>query len=405
MGCGNRLAVFSALCTGILGFSFSAAAQEGPYDAKGLPLGGFRLFPTLDLGANYDDNVYRTQNSAKSDYYFLENPGFILKSQWSRHELDLFGALNAYQYASLDSENHNDWNIGGNGRLDILRGTYFAGGGSYAVQHESRTSPDQSGYAKEPTQFALARADAALEYRPYHFGFSLGGNYTRYDYDPTKLIGSTSIDNTDRNRDEYIAYAKSSYEFSPGYAMFVQVNYKDVRYDLDLDRSGLQRANDGYSVNAGLDMLVTNLVKGQIFAGYLSQRYHTPLVNVSGLNYGANVDWSASEIWTFHLTASRALNGTTISTASAQDERAVRLGVDYSVLQNVMVQAHIGYTDSVFSGSTRDDKYTDAGIGVEYDLNQNISAKLAYTFRNRDSTIAGQDFNENQATVGLSFRL
>ena len=30
------------------------------YDAKGLPVGGFRLRPALDVGASYDDNVYRT---------------------------------------------------------------------------------------------------------------------------------------------------------------------------------------------------------------------------------------------------------------------------------------------------------------------------------------------------------
>lgn len=397
-----RLAGFAVLCICILGLTLPAAAQ---YEAKGLPLGGFRLFPTLDLSANYDTNIYRTQSTTKNDYYFLENPGFNLQSQWGRHELDLFGALNAYQYSSLTNENHNDWNVGGRGRLDILRGIDLAGGGSYAILHESRTSPDQPGFAKTPTQFALSQADAVLEYHPYHFGFSLGGTIARYGYDPTTLIGFPALNNTDRNRDEYVTYAKGSYEFSPGYAMFVQANYRDVQYDLTHDRNSLQRDNNGYSANFGLDMLVTDLVKGQIFVGYLNQRYQAPLVDVSGFNFGANVDWSASALWTFHLMASRTLNGTTVNNASAQDDQMVRLGVDYSVLPNVMVQAHVGYTDSVFNGSPRDDKYTDTGIGVSYAMNHTVSAKLAYTFQNRDSTIPGQNFNDNVVAVGLNFHL
>src|ERR1700712_320465 len=30
------------------------------YDAKGIPLGAFRMFPSLDVNATYDDNVFRT---------------------------------------------------------------------------------------------------------------------------------------------------------------------------------------------------------------------------------------------------------------------------------------------------------------------------------------------------------
>ena len=112
---------------------------------KGLPAGGFRLFPILQLGADYDDNVYRTQAATYGDYYFLESPGFVLQSQWDRHELDLFGVVRTYQYASLTHENHTDVSAGGNGRLDILRGVDFKAGGSFNIHHEQRTSPDQPG--------------------------------------------------------------------------------------------------------------------------------------------------------------------------------------------------------------------------------------------------------------------
>ncbi len=39
------------------------------YDAKGIPLGGFRLFPSLDVVGTYDDNVFRLP-TGQSDYFF-----------------------------------------------------------------------------------------------------------------------------------------------------------------------------------------------------------------------------------------------------------------------------------------------------------------------------------------------
>ncbi|HEY0466919.1 MAG TPA: outer membrane beta-barrel protein, partial [Polyangiaceae bacterium] len=57
---GYRIAGFAAVFASVLSFALPAAAQSTP-SAIGVPLGGFRLFPTLEVGANYDDNVFRTQ--------------------------------------------------------------------------------------------------------------------------------------------------------------------------------------------------------------------------------------------------------------------------------------------------------------------------------------------------------
>ena len=34
------------------------------YDAKGIPIGGFRLFPQLEVSSAYDDNVYLLPSAA-----------------------------------------------------------------------------------------------------------------------------------------------------------------------------------------------------------------------------------------------------------------------------------------------------------------------------------------------------
>src|SRR4051794_39030251 len=46
--------------------------RERPaYDAKGIPLGGFRLYPQLNFDTAHDDNVFRLP-AGQSDWYFRE---------------------------------------------------------------------------------------------------------------------------------------------------------------------------------------------------------------------------------------------------------------------------------------------------------------------------------------------
>jgi hypothetical protein len=384
--------------------STASQASVTSYEPKGMPLGGFRLFPTLETVGDYDDNVFLSQTNQQSDYFFRETPQFMLRSDWSRHMLDLYGAASLYQYTSLTNENHVDWDAGGDGRLDIYQGMSFAGSGSYSVEHLANSSPDQPTNAKSPSEFSIAHSSAALSYNPYHFGFYLGGTFDRYVYDSTELIDDLLESNADRNEDAYSAYAKASYEVSPGYAVFVQGTDNQTHYDLPVDRSGIRRDSEGYAGNAGVDMLVTNLIRGQVFVGYLDQRYKAPFTDVSGVNFGANVTWFTTPLWTFGLTASRSLNGTVLATASTEDDRTVQLSSDFRAAPDIVVTGSAGYLDAKFEGSPRDDRYITGRLSLSYYLNPWISAEVSDTYQVRNSTVSGQNFNDNVATIGLKFQ-
>src|SRR5262249_41699731 len=84
-------------------------AQGADYAAKGLPLGAFRLFPTLDLGFDFDDNIYRTNTGEVSDTIFEFSPRAELQSNWSQHYLAVHGGLTGYEYADRTKESRVDW--------------------------------------------------------------------------------------------------------------------------------------------------------------------------------------------------------------------------------------------------------------------------------------------------------
>ncbi len=420
MGMMKRAIAIGIFVLGMVSVCGSAVAQElsagqgvmdrarPEYDAKGLPLGGFRLFPALTFDVGYDDNVLRQQSVGTIvDSFFTKESGtVVLRSNWGRHEFDLFGGADTTQYANLSSENNTNWNVGGLGRLDIARGSALSADTTYALLHEPRNSPNQPGFAAKPTEYTDLLSHAALNYHPYHFGFEAGGSFERRVYDPTVVIApGLPIDNTDRDEDLYNVYGKATYEFSPGYAAFFKVNYNDRVFDQKLDRNLLNRASNGFEYTSGLDLMLSHLLRGELFVGYLDQKFKAPLHNASGLDFGANLDWYATELFTVHLTASRMLQDTTLFNTSTLDTRQGAISFDWEVLPNVIVQGNVGYTDMAFTGITRDDRIADAGIGAKYLINRYLSADVNYRYEERSTNAAGQNYKDNLVTAGLTLHL
>ena len=378
------------------------------YDAKGIPMGGFRLFPTLDLAASYDDNVFRLP-FATSDYYFEEAPSLRLQSQWGRHFFEVYGGVDNFNYAKFSRLNLMDWNVGSDGRLDISRAAIFSAAGSYGEYHENLNSPNTVGFQASPNRYYKGHFEASGAYQPNRLGIGLGASYDRYDWQSTPILGGGTLFNTDRNESEYQGYAKLNYDFSPGYSAFLKGLFDDRHFDHFFDRSGLHRSSTGYRVNAGLDMQLSHLVAGEVFLGYLVQNYAKnvpiPLKSISGLDYGINLDWFATPLLTLHLTGARQISDVTLAGISASDDKFIKLSADYEFRRNVIIQGYVSYTDSHYVGSTRSDNWTGAGVTARYLMNRYISADLNYNFNDRSSNFAGFNFTDNTVSLGLTLHV
>ncbi len=378
------------------------------YDAKGLPLGAFRLFPTMDITGSYDDNVFK-QTNGLGDFYVVEAPTARLQSQWGRHFAELYAGLNNYNYTKYSQENLTDWDVGGDGRLDLSREMIFSGGGSYAKAHEALNSPNTVGFQESPNRYYKSHGEVSGTYQPNRLGFGAGGTIDHYDWDATPKVGGGLLFNNDRDETEYQAYAKTFYDFSPGYTGFLKATYDSRAFDQFLDRTGVHRSSTGYHFDGGADVQISHLLKGEFFVGYLEQHFAqnvvAPLHNISGLDYGADLTWYTTQKFTMHLNASHNISDTTLAGTSASNDQTVSVGGDYEVAYNLILQGYGAYTNSHFSGTTRTDSYPSAGIKLRYLANEYLSGYVGYDYSNRSSTTAATDFNDNLITVGITGHL
>lgn len=373
------------------------------YDPKGLPLGGFRLYPTLDLGVAGDTNIYRTDAGTMGDAYFTIAPNLDLRSDWNNNLVEVTAAVSHYRYADHDSESHTDWNVGGHGRLDILRGTSVDGEVDYVSTHEPRYSPDEPNLAASPTHYSNVHAEGTFTHDAGQLAFSFGGTLDRLNYDATPLIGGGILPNNDRDELKYSLHGRISLEVSEGYSFFVRGTYNNRAFDLQTDRNGYNRGSHGYSLDGGADFRLTDLLKGEAYAGYIEQDFHAPLPNVSGIDFGAKLTWYPDALYTVHLSAERRFTDTTILGASLSDDRVVNLGVDYELLRNLILQGGVSYASSRFVGALRNDTVWGASLQGQYLINENMRAVLGYDFSNRASSAAHQDFRDH--TIHLDLKL
>ena len=81
-----------------------AVRESETYDPKGVRLGGFKLFGTLEADEVFNDNVYATGEQAA--FIQLINPTLELKSDWTSHMLNAY-AKGGFGFYSVDGARNN----------------------------------------------------------------------------------------------------------------------------------------------------------------------------------------------------------------------------------------------------------------------------------------------------------
>lgn len=391
----------------VLAYSFAAggvaaSAQDGDYyDANGVNLGGFTLYPSLTARVGHDDNVYAQPANEVSDTYYSLSPSLTLSSNWSRHELSLNLQNTNTWYSENSSEDTSDWTFGADGRIDVSYATSIHARAMYGMLTESRGDSSAVGNAAEPTEYDRFDGYVELRHRFNRLGVAVGGGLTTFDYDDVSAIGGGTIDNDARDRDVLLGQAEVNYAISPDTRVFLRGTYNDRQYDQQPPAVAVNRDSSGYEIAGGLQFDVTRLISGEISGGYLEQEYDA-LPDVDGLSYGASLNWELTRLTTVTISADRAVEETNQAGASGYLSSTVGAGVVHELTRSISLNANASFSNNDYEGSAREEDVWTAGVGAEYDLNRYLSASVGYGFDTRESSLANADYDRNKIWFGLT---
>lgn len=377
------------------------------YEATGQKAGGFTLYPRVTVDLEHNDNIYAQVANKTDDTIWRVKPELAVRSDWSRHALGLFAGGNIIRYSDNGTEDSEEYTLSANGRVDIARGSNLTGSVQTQRLVEPRTSPTAPEASGKPVEYDLTQGSVSLakEFNRLRLTGRLEDKDFNYK-DVPNVAGTAIVDQDFRDRNEFYYGAKAEYAVSPDTAVYLTATGNKKDYDTDIVASN--RTSDGYVVGVGANFDVSELVRGDVQVGYMSQSYDNQDFNkIDGFNAIGRLEWFPTQLTTVGLNGSRTIEEATAPGSPGYISNNVGASIDHELMRNVLLSAAYTHGKDNYKGVDRDDKRDNFSATATYLLNRRVGLFLTYSYLKQDSSgdDAGASFKDNKliASVALQF--
>ena len=378
--------------------------QRPEFDPLGIRAGSLMLFPQVQVAAQFDDNIFATDDDEEDDFIIAVRPSIEARSDWSRHALSLTADAESAFFIDNDDSNYNDVGLAADGRIDVIGQSSIRLRGFIRKDHEDRDSADEAG---DEDVTDLIDGGASIAYRHFFNRIFIqpGVAVRRRDYDD---VGP--VNNDDRDIWRFSPSLRVGYAVSPDLAIFANAEVNQVTYDETPNDAGVDRDSEGGSLTVGAEVDLTGKLIGEIQAGYQVQEFDdNDLEDFSGLRAEGQITYNATPLTAIIGSLGAGLQETTVTldgdVASANFVSEIGLQVVHELRRNIILRGSGAYTREDFEGISRTDDRFALGAGVSYSLNRNLAIDLGYTFSNRSSDVDEAEFSRNIFTIGVTARL
>lgn len=381
-------------------------------DALGVRFGSFTLYSAIELQSEYDDNIYASNglnaaNAEESDFIIRASPEFRLQSNWSRHNLLLFGSMDYRYFTDNTDESHLDWRIGGEGRVDVRRDTHFGGGLEFQQGHEARSSVNDQRSA-EPIAYHQLAVKGNFLRRLNRLSAKIDGAFDYHNFfDGIDSFGTpgAQLDLDGRDRVAYRAEVRLGYELQESYEAFVTAHYGLTDYILAQDPLFLvNRDSQSYGYSAGIRLEFTGIMFGDFYGGQFFHEYDDgTLRDFARDHYGVRVTWNISRLSTLIFELEESAKETTVPGASASLDTTYRGQLDHELLRNAVVGLSAVHTKSEYPGESanREDNILKVAANIKYMLNRGLYITFEYEYLDRGSSLSTAEFTSNSAMLRI----
>ncbi len=382
------------------------------YEPVGVRVGGFLLYPVLELVEQYNTNIFATDTGTQDDFITVVRPSLDLRSNWNNHMLNLFASGAFGFYADHGREDYKDFRGGFDGRVDIQRNWNVYGGASFNRLHEDRGDPNATAFAS-PNKYNQITANVGYYQKFNRFSIKLDGRFDDYRYVNNRGAAVGAISNPDRDRSEYSETLRLAYEFIEKYEVWVQGGLIQRSYDNRVDSAGFRRSSKGWEVTGGATIDFGGITQVEAFVGYREQNYDdSRLGSIRGPVFGLAGYWNPLVPLVVKPYVKRSIDETVSTVHSGYWSTAFGVNVDYDMRPNIKITGAFSYTildykkaKGVAGAFDRNDDYLRFEIGLRYLPTENFFIGPGYSYTSRSSNLGGADFDRHVFSLRAGARL
>lgn len=374
------------------------------YDAQGIPVGGFNVYPSIEMGGGFSDNVYLTENDKKADGYAFANPALRASSDWSRHALQVRAQGRFVRYFDETPRNENTFFLGGLGRADLSNDYMLTGEAQFTQQYESPINGEVTGEEAVLSKYQRGFLSMRGEYRSGRFRGVLAGDQTTLDFKEIRFLDGTFDPQRDRDRTINRVTGQLQYAFTPSTGVYGQISYADTNYRSPLSATLVNRDSEGVRILGGLNMDLAGFLRGTVGIGYVWRDYKAPIFkDVKGFSAEAKVEYFFSPLTTFTLAARRVVEDSSIGDSNAFFDNRVALRVDHELLRNLILNAQVDVAHQTYVDSPQKSDIYRISAGARYLSSDTLNLNFQIFYNGRDSSIAGtgRKYDEIRFQAGI----
>nr|WP_277923322.1 MULTISPECIES: outer membrane beta-barrel protein [unclassified Sphingomonas] len=374
------------------------------YVPPDIPLGSFRMAPSIALTTAYDDNIFGTQADPVADASLHLQPQVQLQSQWSRNSLSLDAQGTIDRYLARHSEDIADYSVTARSVVELDHATTLTTAVRAESDHQSRLSQDIFSQTLRPIYYTQQSGAAVLSRDFGKLRLSTTARVARFDFRDGRLVDGTLSDQQPSDNMSYRAGVRASYAQTPSIAWFTSASYNVRRF-----RTGnLQtpkRDSQGFELLAGVTFEPAALIRGSIGIGYIQQRFRLPFyTNIGGVGFNASVQVFPTQLTTVTLRGNRSVLDSGIPGSGGYLSTRGSVQVDHEWLRQLILSASLSYENNRFNNLARVDDRIGAQASATYRMNRFASLKLGYARLDQSSngTDRYRAFKDDRVTIGLT---
>jgi hypothetical protein len=375
-----------------------------PFDALGLRAGSFLIKPAVELTAGYDSNPQRF-SPAKGSPELLVAPELTVRSDWERNALnaDIHGSYLAYTETfptAPISLNRPALDAHVTGRLDISHDDQAFLETRMLIGTDYPGSPNiTAGLAKLPI---VTTYGATIGYLHDFNRLEISTKTTidRSIWGPATFTDGTTIDDDDRNLNQYGEILRGSYEVMPGVRPFVEASIDTRIHDIAIDRTGADRDSEAKTISAGTSFDFSGRLTGEISVGQTQREFKdASLPNISGVVFDSSLVYAASPLTTMKFNAISNTGELIVPGASGVLRRDFIFDTDHDFRRWLTGGFKVGYgADSYFGLDRFDNRYT-AGVFLIYRMSRELYLRGEYRHEWMRSSVPLFDYDADIALL------
>lgn len=375
--------------------------QSPEIAAAGYKLGNYTIYPSIQAGTFYDDNIYATRTGRVADVVGTISPAIALQSNWDRNSLYAEAGADLTGYWTHGNENTADWHAQLEGRLDVSDKTRVLLGAIALHEHEDRSSPDAV-EGITPTPYTELNAYAGVVHRIGTFSLRAGTAVERITFGNVEGLHG-EINNQDRNRNRYTFGILLRDEADSAFRPYVEILADLRRYDTIPDDFGYDRNSDGFRAGVGALFRLLPSVSGDAFIGVMHRDYSDSAFKTLTTPAGsATLRWQAGENTAVVLFLDRSIEETTLPGSPGYIYTLVGGRIEQGLTPRLTGIIRAAFARSDFVQSTRWDNEADMSVGLRYRLIQHVFLGADYRYTQRVSDYSLYNFNRNQIYVDMT---